>query len=79
MRDPEADVSRRVGLFILCLGLMMLSAMESDGLKARRREERRQEGKLIRGADLVLVNGKLWTGGPVVHFVQSVLVSFVLR
>ena len=79
MRDPEADVSRGVGVSILCLGLMMLSAMESDGPKAWPGQERRQEGKLIRGADLVLVNGKLWTGGPVVHFVQSVLVSFVLR
>jgi predicted amidohydrolase YtcJ len=62
MRDLEADVFRWVGVSIVCLGLMMLSAMESDGLKAWPAEERRQEGKLIRGADLVLFHGKIWTG-----------------
>jgi predicted amidohydrolase YtcJ len=43
---------------------MMLPATESDGTKAWPGQERRQEVKLPRGADLVLLHGKIWTGEP---------------
>lgn len=44
-------------LAVLMAGILMVSTMGSAGNGA-------QKGTLMRGADLVLLNGKIWTGEP---------------
>ena len=52
-----------VGIIVL-LGLTMVSPMKSQKPKSIPARKTIREDKLLRGADLILLNGKIWTGAP---------------
>ena len=61
---PKMEVRVRkasVGIIVL-LGLTMVSPMKSQKPKSIPARKTIREDKLLRGADLILLNGKVWTG-----------------
>ncbi len=57
-------MSRASGVFILFVGLAMSLPMMSGGPGPCPGQAATSTGKLPRGADLVLLHGKIWTGEP---------------
>jgi len=57
-------VSQASGVLILFVGLAMLLPMVGGGPSSSRGQAAASPGKLPRGADLVLLHGKIWTGEP---------------
>ena len=57
-------MSQASGVLILFVGLAMLLPMVGGGPSSSRGQAAASPGKLPRGADLVLLHGKIWTGEP---------------
>ena len=55
---------RTATLFILFLGLFMPKPLAGRGPERPGKESARYEARLPRGADLLLLHGKIWTGEP---------------
>ncbi len=56
-------MNRTLGAFILVMGLSM--AMPTNAGNPQSRENQLRGSELPRGADLILLHGKIWTGAPV--------------